>query len=121
MKVSSTSSPLIDEISSLYGSFMNSKLVKKADSFSSKWLSILKFLFLCLMQRWLVGQVVTAEKIRQAKDFYQLHFGYNLFNEEGRLCHATYVSDIFNYNIASSVTLIQPRNLLISSTCSIIL
>ncbi|XP_015779653.1 PREDICTED: nicotinamide phosphoribosyltransferase-like [Acropora digitifera] len=38
-----------------------------------------------LIKRWLVGQVVTAEKIRQAKDFYQLHFGYNLFNEEGWL------------------------------------
>ena len=31
-----------------------------------------------------MGQVVTAEKIRQARDFYKLHFGYNLFNEEGQ-------------------------------------
>ena len=31
-----------------------------------------------------MGQVVTAEKIKQAKEFYQLHFGYNLFNEEGQ-------------------------------------
>ena len=30
-----------------------------------------------------MGQVVTGEKIRQARDFYKLHFGYNLFNEEG--------------------------------------
>lgn len=45
------------------------------------------------MQRWLVGQVVTAEKIRQAKDFYQLHFGYNLFNEEGKSCHPTCLSN----------------------------
>jgi len=35
-----------------------------------------------------VGQVVTAEKIKQAKEFYQLHFGYNLFNEEGQ-CNIT--------------------------------
>ena len=33
-----------------------------------------------------MGQVVTEEKIRQAKDFYKLHFGYSLFNEEGK-CH----------------------------------
>lgn len=33
-----------------------------------------------------MGQVVTAEKIKQAKEFYQLHFGYDLFNEEG-LCN----------------------------------
>ncbi|XP_020631149.1 nicotinamide phosphoribosyltransferase-like [Orbicella faveolata] len=36
-----------------------------------------------LIKKWLVGQVVTAEKIKQAKEFYQLHFGYHLFNEEG--------------------------------------
>ena len=72
MKISSTSSPLIDEIPSLYGGFEI-------------------FICLCFLQRWLVGQVVTAEKIRQAKDFYQLHFGYNLFNEEGKLCHANYL------------------------------
>ncbi|CAH3109914.1 unnamed protein product [Porites lobata] len=38
-----------------------------------------------LIKRWLVGQVVTEEKIRQAKDFYKLHFGYSLFNEAGWL------------------------------------
>ena len=97
MKISSTSSPLIDEIPSFREGFVNSellKLLKKADSFSGYWLSISKFYFsVLLMQRWLVGQVVTAEKIRQAKDFYQLHFGYNLFNEEGKPCHPTYLSN----------------------------
>lgn len=69
------------------------------------------------MQRWLVGQVVTAEKIRQAKDFYQLHFGYNLFNEEGKInlvIQHVYQIIVFYYNIASGITLIQPRNLLVS-------
>ena len=33
-----------------------------------------------------MGQVVTEDKIQQAKDFYKLHFGYSLFNEEGQ-CH----------------------------------
>ena len=27
--------------------------------------------------------MVTVEKIQQATEFYKLHFGYDLFNEEG--------------------------------------
>lgn len=48
MKISSTSSPLIDEIPSFREGFVNSellKLLKKADSFSGYWLSISKFYF----------------------------------------------------------------------------
>ena len=45
MKISSTSSPLIDEIPSFREGFVNSELLKKADSFSGYWLSISKFYF----------------------------------------------------------------------------
>jgi hypothetical protein len=34
-------------------------------------------------KKWLVGQVVTKQKIQEANDFYKLHFGSELFNEEG--------------------------------------
>ncbi|XP_078596651.1 nicotinamide phosphoribosyltransferase-like [Branchiostoma floridae x Branchiostoma japonicum] len=36
-----------------------------------------------LIKRWLVGQVVTREKIAEAKDIYKKHFGQDVFNEEG--------------------------------------
>ncbi|XP_072181847.1 nicotinamide phosphoribosyltransferase-like [Diadema setosum] len=36
-----------------------------------------------ILKRWLCGPVITAEKIAEAKDFYKLHFGANVFNEEG--------------------------------------
>ncbi|XP_036357641.1 nicotinamide phosphoribosyltransferase-like [Octopus sinensis] len=36
-----------------------------------------------LIKRWLVGPVVTKEKIQEAKEIYNLHFGQDLFNEEG--------------------------------------
>lgn len=41
-----------------------------------------------------MGQVVTAEKIHQARDFYKLHFGYDLFNEEGQ-CNIMLKSNCF--------------------------
>ena len=50
-----------------------------------------------------MGQVVTEEKIRQAKDFYKLHFGYSLFNEEGQ-CHlVTSLRDISAMSIFFSL------------------
>ncbi|XP_002741603.1 nicotinamide phosphoribosyltransferase-like [Saccoglossus kowalevskii] len=37
-----------------------------------------------VIKKWLIGQVVTKEKIEEAKEFYKLHFGQdNLFHEEG--------------------------------------
>ncbi|EGD73908.1 nicotinamide phosphoribosyltransferase [Salpingoeca rosetta] len=37
-----------------------------------------------LIKKWLVGQVVTEEKIQQAKELWKLHFGNgSIFNEEG--------------------------------------
>ncbi|GFN88927.1 nicotinamide phosphoribosyltransferase-like [Plakobranchus ocellatus] len=36
-----------------------------------------------ILKRWLVGQVVTKEKIQEAKELYELHFGQDIFNEEG--------------------------------------
>jgi len=36
-----------------------------------------------ILKRWLCGQVVTKEKIQEAKELYTLHFGRDLFNEEG--------------------------------------
>ncbi|XP_072027111.1 nicotinamide phosphoribosyltransferase-like [Amphiura filiformis] len=36
-----------------------------------------------IIKRWLVGQVVTKEKIQEAKEFYKVHFGYDVFNEQG--------------------------------------
>eukprot|EP01147_Barroeca_monosierra_P004810 gene4810-106_t len=39
-----------------------------------------------IIKKWLVGQVITAEKIHQAKELWQLHFGNNkIFNEKGWL------------------------------------
>ena len=31
----------------------------------------------------MVGKVITKEKIKEAKEIYKLHFGQDLFNEEG--------------------------------------
>ncbi|XP_036358017.1 nicotinamide phosphoribosyltransferase isoform X2 [Octopus sinensis] len=36
-----------------------------------------------ILKRWLCGQVVTKEKIAEAKEICQLHFGQDIFNEEG--------------------------------------
>lgn len=36
-----------------------------------------------ILKRWLCGQVVTKEKIAEAKAIYELHFGQDIFNEEG--------------------------------------
>ncbi|XP_071961446.1 nicotinamide phosphoribosyltransferase-like [Antedon mediterranea] len=36
-----------------------------------------------ILKRWLVGSVVTKEMIQEAKEFYNLHFGEDVFNEEG--------------------------------------
>lgn len=36
-----------------------------------------------ILKRWLVGPVVTAEKIQEAKEVYNDHFGQDFFNEEG--------------------------------------
>jgi len=36
-----------------------------------------------IVKRWLVGQVVTDEKIAEAKAVFKEHFGRDLFNEEG--------------------------------------
>lgn len=36
-----------------------------------------------ILKRWLVGPVVTKEKIEEAKEIYKAHFGQDLFNEKG--------------------------------------
>ncbi|KAL5014718.1 hypothetical protein ScPMuIL_008988 [Solemya velum] len=36
-----------------------------------------------LLKRWLVGPVITKEKIEEARELYQQHFGRELFNVEG--------------------------------------
>ncbi|XP_063954003.1 nicotinamide phosphoribosyltransferase-like [Lytechinus pictus] len=36
-----------------------------------------------ILKRWLCGQVITAEKIAEAKELYKLHFGADHFNEAG--------------------------------------
>lgn len=36
-----------------------------------------------LLKRWLVGPVITAEKVLEAKEFFRLHFNQELFNELG--------------------------------------
>lgn len=36
-----------------------------------------------ILKRFLVGKVVTEEKIQEAKKLYQEHFGFDHFNEEG--------------------------------------
>ncbi|XP_070557523.1 nicotinamide phosphoribosyltransferase-like [Ptychodera flava] len=36
-----------------------------------------------LLKKWLVGPVISREKIVEAKEFYKLHFGQDCFNEEG--------------------------------------
>lgn len=36
-----------------------------------------------ILKRWLIGPVVTKEKIEEAKEVYQKHFGQSYFNEEG--------------------------------------
>ncbi|XP_045165055.2 nicotinamide phosphoribosyltransferase-like [Mercenaria mercenaria] len=36
-----------------------------------------------IIKRWLCGKVVSKEKIKEAKELYKLHFGKDLFNEEG--------------------------------------
>ncbi|KAK3600703.1 hypothetical protein CHS0354_011383 [Potamilus streckersoni] len=36
-----------------------------------------------ILKRWLIGPVVTKEKIQEAKELYSLHFGNDYFNEEG--------------------------------------
>jgi nicotinamide phosphoribosyltransferase len=36
-----------------------------------------------LLKKYFIGQVVTQEKINEAKEFYSKHFGTDLFNEEG--------------------------------------
>ena len=40
-------------------------------------------LCVCVWQRWLAGQVVTEEKIREAKEIYDSHLGPGHFNKEG--------------------------------------
>ena len=36
-----------------------------------------------ILKKWMVGRVITKEKIKEAKEIYRLHFGQDLFNEEG--------------------------------------
>lgn len=36
-----------------------------------------------LLKRWLVGAIVTKERIAEAKDYYAKHFGSDVFNEAG--------------------------------------
>ncbi|XP_048587754.1 nicotinamide phosphoribosyltransferase [Nematostella vectensis] len=36
-----------------------------------------------IIKKWLLGKVVTEEKIQEAKSLYKLHFGSEIFNEEG--------------------------------------
>ena len=36
-----------------------------------------------ILKRWLIGPVITKEKIEEAKEVTQKHFGEDFFNEEG--------------------------------------
>ena len=36
-----------------------------------------------LMKTWLIGEVVTTERIAEAKEYYGKHFGADLFDEAG--------------------------------------
>lgn len=39
--------------------------------------------YLFLNKRWLVGAIVTKERIAEAKEYYAKHFGSEVFNEAG--------------------------------------
>lgn len=36
-----------------------------------------------IIKRWLCGKVISKEKVQEAKELYNLHFGRDHFNEEG--------------------------------------
>ena len=36
-----------------------------------------------IIKRWMLGPVVTKEKIKEARELYELHFGADHFNEAG--------------------------------------
>lgn len=61
------------------------KIVSYFESRGGKYDEICFFGLQYLIKRYLTGVVVTAEKIREAKEFYQQHFGSNsnIFNEKG--------------------------------------
>ena len=49
-----------------------------------------------ILKRWLVGPVVTKDKIQEAKELLELHFGQDIFNEEGwnyilEVCNIYYI------------------------------
>ena len=43
-----------------------------------------------ILKKWMVGKVITKEKIQEAKEIYKGHFGRDLFNEEGW----TYIAEV---------------------------
>ncbi|CAL1534573.1 unnamed protein product [Lymnaea stagnalis] len=53
------------------------------ESRGGKFSSTVFFGLQYILKRWLVGPVVTKEKIKEAKEIYSLHFGQDVFNEEG--------------------------------------
>ena len=61
------------------------KIVSYFESRGGRYEEMCFFGLQYLLKRYLCGVVVTAEKIAEAKDFYQKHFGtnQNIFNEEG--------------------------------------
>ena len=61
------------------------KIVSYFESRGGRYQEMCFFGLQYLLKRYLCGVVVTAEKIAEAKDFYQKHFGtnQNIFNEEG--------------------------------------
>lgn len=53
------------------------------ESRGGKFDEVLLFGLQYIIKRWLVGVVVTDEKIEEAKEVYKAHFGYDYFNESG--------------------------------------
>ncbi|XP_020913725.1 nicotinamide phosphoribosyltransferase [Exaiptasia diaphana] len=53
------------------------------ESRGGKFQSVCFFGLQYILKKWLVGQVVTKSKIEEAKQLYKLHFGSDIFNEEG--------------------------------------
>ena len=53
------------------------------ESRGGKFANVTFFGLQYIIKRWLVGKIVTAEKVQEAKEVYQAHFGQDLFNEEG--------------------------------------
>ena len=61
------------------------KVYSYFESRGGKFPSTVFFGLQYILKRWMIGQVLTREKIEEARDFYQMHFGSEIFNEAGWL------------------------------------